>query len=359
MYPTKQDETLPSETLLWSSVVEMIDTAERIVISTHENSDGDGLGSQVALIAILRNLGKQVTLINPTAVPKNYQFLPFMKEVWVFDEKNEQHIQRLQDADLFFLLDTNNIGRTRAIRSHVLEVKHAGKVKIICIDHHLEPQEFADVMLCRSSAAATGELMYELVREMERYYARPLLDKTVATGLYTAIMTDTASFKLPKTTARIHRITAELLDVGVSPMEIYDHVYNTLSLGTLQLIAQGIANLHTLEDGAIAYLFVTQAMLRETGVGLSDTERLLEYLLGLPTTKIAVMFIEMPDGTTKISFRSRGNLAVNKIAKSYGGGGHQNAAGCTAPFPLQQTISQVLPQCAQMLHTGDFTPTKT
>jgi bifunctional oligoribonuclease and PAP phosphatase NrnA len=172
-------------------------------------------------------------------------------------------------------------------------------------------------------------------------------------------MTDTASFKLPKTTARIHRITAELLDVGVSPMEIYDHVYNTLSLGTLQLIAQGIANLHTLEDGAIAYLFVTQAMLRETGVGLSDTERLLEYLLGLPTTKIAVMFIEMPDGTTKISFRSRGNLAVNKIAKIYGGGGHQNAAGCTAPFPLQQTISRVLPQCAQMLHTGDFTPTKT
>lgn len=350
----RPEETILIEEPLWQVVVELIDSATRIVVSTHENSDGDGLGSEVALVSALRAIGKSVTLINPTLVPRNYQFLPFMKEVWTFDEKNEQHIQCLQDADLFFLLDTNNIGRTRAMKPHVLELQQAGKVKIICIDHHLEPQEFADVMVCRSSAAATGELMYELLREMEHYFQRALLDKTAAIGLYTAIMTDTASFKLPKTTARIHRITAELLEAGVAPMEIYDHIYNTLTVGTLQLISQSIANLHLAEDGAIAYLFVTQATLRETGVGLSDTERLLEYLLGLPATKIAVMFIEMPDGNTKISFRSRGELPVNKIAKSYGGGGHKNAAGCTAPFPLKQAIPRVLAQCTEMLHTGNF-----
>ncbi|PIO48157.1 MAG: phosphoesterase [[Chlorobium] sp. 445] len=350
----KQDETLQIENPPWQSAVEMIDAAKRIVISTHENSDGDGLGSEVALMAALRSIGKQATLINPTLVPRNYQFLPFMKEVWIFDEKNEQHLQCLQDADLFFLLDTNNIGRTRAIKRHILELKKSGKVKVVCIDHHLEPQEFADVMICRSAAAATGELMYELIREMERYYERSLLDKTVAIGLYTAIMTDTASFRLPKTTSRIHRITAELLDAGASPMEIYDNIYNTLSLGTLQLISQSIANLHTLEDGAIAYLFVPQSLLRETGVGLSDTERLLEYLLGLPETKIAIMFIEMPDGNTKISFRSRGDFAVNLLAKYYGGGGHKNAAGCTAPFPLKETIPKVLQQCIQILRAGNF-----
>lgn len=353
-HASKQDETLQIEETQWLSVVEMIDAAARIVISTHENSDGDGLGSEVALLAALRSLGKQATLINPTLVPKNYHFLPFMKEAWIFDEKNEQHLQKLQDADLFFLLDTNNISRTRAIKPHVLELKQSGKVKVVCIDHHLEPQEFADVMICRSAAAATGELMYELIREMERYYERALLDKTVAIGLYTAIMTDTASFRLPKTTSRIHRITAELLDAGVSPMEIYDNVYNTLSLGALQLISQSIANLHTIEDGAIAYLFVSQSLLRETGVGLSDTERLLEYLLGLPETKIAVMFIEMPDGNTKISFRSRGNYAVNRLAKGYGGGGHKNAAGCTALLPLKEAMPKVLQQCVQILLTGDF-----
>ncbi len=344
------ERDLDAQTLesLWMPVIELIDGAKRVVISTHENSDGDGLGSEVALVAALKQLGKDVHLVNPTVIPKNYQFLPFMNTVAVFDEQNESHIQRLHDADLFILLDTNNIGRTRAIKNHVLELRDAGTLKIVCIDHHLDPQDFADVMVCISASAATGELAYELVREMERYFEKPLLNKTVATGLYTAVMTDTASFKLPKTSPRIHRLTAELLEAGVAPMEIYDSVYNTLTPGALKLIGLAIGNIQILEENAIAYLSVTQAMLQETGVGLSDTERLLEYLMGMSKTMIAMMFIELPDGKTKISFRSRADYAVNEIAKRYGGGGHRNAAGCTAPMPLNETISRVVKEASEL-----------
>lgn len=337
-------------TSVWRPVLELIENATRIVLSTHENSDGDGLGSEVAMFSVLRQLGKDVCIINPTNIPKNYQFLPYLSDALIFDERSSEHRQLLEQADLFMLLDTNHIGRTRAIKPIVLERQKRGQ-KVVCIDHHLHPEEFADAMVCLSYASATGELAYELIKALEERYGKPLIDKNAATGLYTAIMTDTASFKLPKTTAHVHRIVAELLEREISPMEIYERIYNTLNENVLKLIGYGVGSIKLLEKDTLAYMCITQAMLNETGTVLSDTERLLDYMVGIPTTRVSLLLIELPDGRTKVSMRSRGDLAVNEIAMQYGGGGHKNAAGCIMPLPLPLAIEKLTADTTHLLMT--------
>jgi phosphoesterase RecJ-like protein len=338
----------PALTSVWIPVLELIENATRIVLSTHENSDGDGLGSEVAMVSVLRQLGKEVCIINPTSIPKNYQFLPYLSDALIFNETSREHRRLLEQADLFILLDTNHIDRTRAIKPIVLERQKSGQ-KIICVDHHLHPEEFADAMVCLSYASATGELTYELIKAMEERYDKTLIDKNTATGLYTAIMTDTASFKLPKTTPHVHRIVAELLETGISPTEIYEKIYNTLNENVLKLISYGVRNIKLLHENTLAYMPITQAMLNETETLLSDTERLLDYMVGMPTTRISILLIELPDGRTKVSMRSRGNLAVNEIAMQYGGGGHKNASGCTVPLPLPQAIEKLIADTTNLL----------
>lgn len=338
----------PALTSVWIPVLELIENATRIVLSTHENSDGDGLGSEVAMVSVLRQLGKKVCIINPTSIPKNYQFLPYLSDAIIFEGESDEHREFLEQADLFMLLDTNHIGRTRAMEPIVLERQKHGQ-KVICIDHHLHPEDFADAMVCLSYASATGELAYELIKAMEERYDKTLIDTNAATGLYTAIMTDTASFKLPKTTPHVHRIVAELLETGISPMEIYEKVYNTLTENVLKLISYGVGNIKLLHKNTLAYMPITQAMLNETETTLSDTERLLDYMVGMPTTRISLLLIELPDGRTKVSMRSRGDLSVNEIAMQYGGGGHKNAAGCTVPLPLPQAIEKLTADTTNLL----------
>lgn len=342
----------PALTSVWQPVLELIENASRIVLSTHENSDGDGLGSEVAMYSVLKQLGKEVSIINPTSIPKNYQFLPYLSDALIFKEDSAEHIRMLEQADLFMLLDTNHIDRTRGIKPIVMERRKHGQ-KVVCIDHHLHPEDFADAMVCLSYACATGELAYELIKSMEERYCTPLIDKTTATGLYTAIMTDTASFKLPKTTPHVHRIVADLLETGISPMEIYEKIYNTLNENVLKLISCGVGNIKLLEKNTLAYMPITQAMLSETQTGLSDTERLLDYMVGIPTTRVSLLLIELPDGRTKVSMRSRGDLAVNEIAMQYGGGGHKNAAGCTVPLLLEQAVETLIADTIHLLSVSN------
>lgn len=349
--PTLKGEN-PARTSVWRPVLELLENATRIVLSTHENADGDGLGCEVAMYSVLTTLGKEVSIINPTNIPQNYQFLPYLSDAHIFQETSLEHRRLLEQADLFMLLDTNHISRTRGIKPIVLERQKHGQ-KVVCIDHHLHPEEFADVMVCFSEAAATGELIYELVKTMEKRYDRHLIDKNAAVGLYTAIMTDTASFKLPRTTPHVHRIAAELLETGISPIEIYEKIYNTLNENVLKLISYGVANIKLMAQNTLAYMPITQTILSETGTRISDTERLIDYMVSIPTTRISLLLIELPDGRTKVSLRSRGNLAVNELAMQYGGGGHKNAAGCIVPLPLPQAIEKLTADTIELLTTSN------
>jgi phosphoesterase RecJ-like protein len=323
---------------MWQSIIGLTLSGQKFVLTTHENSDGDGLGSESALADVLRQLGKTVSIINPTIVAKNYRFLFGENEVQIFDESPAQQ-KALAEADVIFVLDFNHTSRMRAIRNHL----HDGHAAIVCIDHHQDPEPFADFSVCRTDAAATGELIYEFIKSLEAATSKSLLTKKSAEGLYTAIMTDTGSFRFKRTTPATHHLAAELLTLGVEPQIMYERIYEGQHIGTLKLIGTALETLTLTAGGRLGYLKITQETFKHTQTRLSDTERLTDYIMSLDGVQLGIMFIEMPEANlTKVSFRSKGEIAANELAARFHGGGHRNAAGCTIKLPYDQAIKAVL-----------------
>ncbi len=341
-----------SDQNIWSGLTKLLLDANHVVLTTHENSDGDGLGSQIGIYNALNALGKDVTILNPTEIPNNYKFLfeDFHDhENMVFSPENPDHQNALRRADVCLVLDTNSIARIGKLKDHVLGLQQSDGLKIGCVDHHLEPQDFADIMICLSYASATGELVYDLIRIMEKSTNMPLLNQHGATGLYTALMTDTGSFRFPKTTPHVHQIAASLVSIGVEPSYIHKQVYS-IPYTAMRLIGQAINNIQLEMDGRIGYLLITQHMFRETATSQSDTERITEFLMSLDCIDVGLVFIETDNGAVKVSLRSHGDVYVNQVAKKFDGGGHKNAAGCRINMPPYKAIEAVLMETQQLLN---------
>ncbi len=316
----------------WSPVINALLEGQHFVLTTHENSDGDGLGSEVALARVLKALGKEVTIVNPTEVPPNYLFLKKLYPITLFDKKSEEAIQELSLCDVVVLLDANLHERMGSLWPHVSFSRELGALKIVCVDHHLEPDDFTDVMVCENYASSTGELVYGLIYALQERVGRELFTPEVAEALYVAVMTDTGSFRFPKTTPYVYQLAGDLVGKGADPSAIYDRIYNSLTTSALKLLGAALSAITILDEGDISWLFISQDMIKATGSKLFDTDLIIRYLLSVPSVRIAVLIVEMQDGRTKASFRSRGNIFVNQFAKKYGGGGHMNAAGCLFQF---------------------------
>jgi bifunctional oligoribonuclease and PAP phosphatase NrnA len=328
--------------LEWKPVIDEMLDAQHILLTTHENSDGDGLGSEVALALILESLGKEVTIFNPTEVPPNYQFLKEFHDIKVFRDRDEDCIQEIFLADLLIVLDANLHDRTGKLWPHVQFAREMGRLRIICVDHHLEPEDFADVTICETYASSTGELVSDLIITLEEKMQRPLITPLAASALYAAIMTDTGSFRFPKSSPYVYRLTGLLVEKGADPELVYDRIYNSLTPEALKLLGLSLTNIEVLDNGNISWLFISQQMLKVTGSKLFDTDLIVRYLLSVPTVKVAVLMVEMQDGRTKVSFRSRGKIYVNRLAKQYGGGGHMNAAGTLLKMSAEKAQMVIL-----------------
>ena len=338
----------------WASCIDMLLGGEHIVLTTHVNSDGDGLGSEVALAAVLRKLGKKVSIVNPTEVPPNYNFLQEVAGISVFDEQAEELIEEISLADLVVLLDANLSDRMGGIWSHVRFARELGKLQVHCIDHHLDPEDFADLMVCETYASSTGELIYDLVSAIETRVGEKLVTPEVAKGLYVALMTDTGSFRFPKTTPYVYRLAGDLVANGADPNDIYDKVYNSLKPQALRLLGAALSEIKFIDDCRVSWLFISQEMLDDTGSKLFDTDLIIKYLLSVQSVRIAVLMVEMHDGRTKVSFRSRGDIYVNLLAKKYGGGGHKNAAGCLLRLAPDRAMQIVLSDVRDFLKSSEI-----
>ena len=326
----------------WSPVIDELLEGQHFVITTHENSDGDGLGSEVALAKVLKALGKEVTIVNPTDVPPNYQFLKQLYPINLFNNKSEEAIAELSLCDVVILLDANLHDRMGSLWPHVSFARELGSLKIVCIDHHLEPEDFTDVMVCESYASSTGELVYGFLCALQERVGHDIFTPEIASALYVAVMTDTGSFRFPKTSPYVYTLAGDLVGKGADPAELYDRIYNSLSPPALKLLGAALSAISILDDGDISWLFISQEMLKATGSKLFDTDLIIRYLLSVPSVRIAVLIVEMQDGRTKASFRSRGNIYVNKLAQKYGGGGHMNAAGCLFKFSSDKAQNVLL-----------------
>ncbi len=316
----------------------IIDSHKRFILTSHVNPDGDGLGSEVALAHYLEGRGKQASILNCSSTPENYLFLHQLHPILQFDPS--YHANIVEDAEVIILLDANHPDRLAAMTPFIMK-SHAVKV---CIDHHPEPGEFADLYLLDEQSSATGEIIYNFIS-----LAGGTIDHITATSLYTAIMTDTGSFRYEKTDSEVHTIVAHLLQAGADPVAIYEQVYERTSVKRLRLLGMALANLQTLYDGKLAYIVLTHEMFETTGTTEEDTDAFVPYTLTMEGVQIGLMFSEL-DGIIKVNFRSKGDISMNELAKEFGGNGHKNAAGARiSNVRLDETVSLVLKRAGKYM----------
>jgi len=320
----------------FSAFRDVVDKNRKFVLTTHVSPDGDGIGSELALASFLKQRGKDANVINHSPTPPNYAFLDPGGLIEAFDRK--KHSPLLSEADVIIVLDTNHPDRLVSMKDAFVQ----SKAYKICIDHHLDPADFADLYLIDEPSTATGEIVYRLLMSIHS----DAITKEVATYLYTAIMTDTGSFRYPKTDSEVHRIIAHLIEQGADPVSIYENVYDRSSLGRLRLLGRALANLQVVHGGRVAYLIITQQMMSESGANESDTDLFVTYAMSVEGVKIGMMFTEL-NGGVKINFRSKGDIPINNLAKEFGGNGHKNAAGARlADARLSEILSKVVERSA-------------
>lgn len=318
-----------------------LETWRSVILTTHVGPDCDGLGSELAFASFLRKRGLSVSVINCSETPEPYRFLDPDGSILHYNPARHDNI--IADADAIIVLDTNQPGRLASMAAPI----QSSKAAKVVIDHHLDSDPFADLYLIDDSSAATGEIIYRI---LEALNGLPM-DKTSAEALYVAIMTDTGSFRFPKTDADLHRVIAALIEQGADPVQAYQKVYEQDPPNRVQLLGKVLGGLATAHEGAVAYITVSASMFRETSTREADVERFVPYTLRIKGVQIGLMFTELP-GLIKISFRSKGDIPINKLAQEFGGNGHKNAAGARiSGASLQAVVEQVIERSRHYLPT--------
>lgn len=310
------------------------------LLTTHLNPDGDGLGSQIALYEFLTSKRKHVRCINHSPTPRHYKFLdPEDEIIEVFD--HQQHSEFISNVECIVIIDTNYLSRLGDMENLVRESRG---IKIV-IDHHLDKDEIATHYIVDEDAAATGEIMYKLLTALTDGH----ISDSMATALYTAIMTDTGSFRFPKTNRETHLITADLLQYKVDPASIFQEIYERGPVNRLHLLGLALSTLQLHCDDRIATMYVSKEMLDRTRTDVAETDGFVNYTLQIDNVEIGILITET-DENIKISFRSRGDIWINELAKEFDGNGHQHAAGATVRNgTLQELLHQVVSRARKYL----------
>jgi phosphoesterase RecJ-like protein len=307
---------------------------KNIVIVTHWSPDGDAMGSSLGLYNYLTGKKHNVQVITPNDYPSFLSWLPGNKKVIDFSINAKPAISKVAKADFIFCLDFNSLKRIDLLGA---EVARSAAFKMI-IDHHLQPEDFADYMLHSIQACSTCELIYDFIQLMGD---KKKITKEIANCLYTGIMTDTGSFRYPSTTAKTHRIIAELITAGAENAAIHDRIYDNNTEGRLKLLGYCLAEkLTVLKELETAYFALGQDDLQQFDYKKGDTEGVVNYALSIKEVRFSAFFVER-DGIIKISFRSKGKFDVNLFARRhFSGGGHANAAGGMSALSLPETIAK-------------------
>ena len=280
----------------------------RIALTSHSRPDGDSIGSQLALAYALRGLGKVVHVVNRDPAPPHYAVFPGVTGIEIAD-----HIDGPFDAAV--VMECGDLSRTG--------VSGFEKYFVINIDHHVGNTMYGAINWYDESAAACGELVFEVIEAL----GVPL-SREIATHIYLAILTDTGSFHHSHITPRTFEICRRTVEAGVDPAAMARSVFDSNSFGKLKLIGALLDAMQLEADGGVAVLYLDDEMLRAAGSTANDTEGLIN--LPLTAREIqAVVFFKLLDGQVRVSLRSKGDLDVREIAQAYGGGGHRNASGFT------------------------------
>jgi phosphoesterase RecJ-like protein len=294
------------------------------LVATHENPDGDAVGSSLALACYLSALGKDVTVFSCDPLPDNYSFLPLAENV----------VTTIPDRnfDICFVLDAGDLPRTGRDPDKFRQMG-----KIINIDHHPDNKMFGDINLLDPKASATGALVYRLITA-----AGFTIDYPTALCIYTAIVTDTGSFRYSNADHEAFLISGQMVSYGINPWYVAEKLYESQPLERLELLGLALSTLQVTGRGDVASITVTLEMYAKTGATSELTDGFINYPRSIGGVEVAVFFREVEKGLFKVGFRSKGKVDVSVLAAAFGGGGHHNAAGCKISGSLDEAKHSVL-----------------
>lgn len=326
----------------YQKAVELISKSHDILITSHTKPDGDACGCVSAMREALEALGKNVTPLMLSAVPQWYEFL-FAEKPAVLGEDvrlDELTAGRFGQFDLILIVDTNSHSQLAKFNDYLKQ----NDKPVLILDHHETSDGLGDVELIDSNAAATALIVLDLLK----YAGWPVTEK-IAESLFVALATDTGWFQFSNSNSRVYRACAELIDAGVKPTQIYDHLYLNFSYPRFRLMAGMLDKLELHMDGRYAAMQITRQDFERTGAAYSDTENLINECHRIDSVEASALFIELKDGRIRCSLRSRVPLDVSIIASKFGGGGHTMAAGTFLPGPLENAKQLILEEISKSL----------
>lgn len=316
---------------------DLISTPKKVVILTHFKPDADALGSSLGLAGYLKKRNHTVKVITPSDYPDFLTWMPGNNEVLIFQKDKPAAAESfIKDAEVICCLDFSSLKRINELGEMVAQSK---AIKVL-IDHHLEPERFADFEQWDTSAASTAELIFELIRDLGD---EELVDNSIANCLYAGIMTDTGSFRHPNTTHKVFEVASALVSRGADPSKVSKLIYDTNSLERLRLMGYVLSEkLQVLPEYRTAYITLSTEDLRKFSSQTGDTEGLVNYGLSIKGVRLSVLISDRKENI-KLSLRSLGDFSVNDMArKHFEGGGHKNAAGGQTNLTLEQTVKKFL-----------------
>ncbi|MBL7179606.1 MAG: bifunctional oligoribonuclease/PAP phosphatase NrnA [Desulfobacterales bacterium] len=313
-------------------IIRHLKNSRNVLVVSHTNPDGDAIGSLIATGLALETLNKKTTLYNESPIPAVYRFLPSVDRV----------VRRLNNSsyDTAVILDCGNLQR---VGEGVSEIERTPV--IINIDHHITNTFFGSFRLVDTSASATAEIVYRLIKQLS-----VPIDENIAISIYTGILTDTGSFRFSNTNKAAFAICAEMVAIGVDPYRVAQHVYGTYSLGRIKLLNLALDSIVISSNGKLSIMTLTQNMFNETRTQPEDVDGLINYAKRIEDVKVAALIQEHQDSGGEstsfskyhVSLRSDGTVNVAEIAASFGGGGHSSAAGFNIESTLPDLKTKIL-----------------
>ncbi len=320
-----------------ADIISEMKKAESILFLTHVTMDGDTAGSAAALCRAMLSLGKTAHIYTGESFPLNLKFLDFEGFI-------REHSMLLEEYDLVMTVDCSDMSRF----DKRMDLYNRGKLSVN-IDHHATNDYYADLNYVEADAPAAGEIVYKLIRE-----SGIEADVKTAEALYTAIVTDTGQFQYNTTTSGTHRIAAELLEAGIDLNYISVNLFQTVRKESYILRAKVLETMEFLENDRFVIAFADRNMFNETGCMPEDSDGISELLRNIESVEVSSMAKEISDGVYKISFRSKNDIDVSKLASGFGGGGHRKASGCTIRGNREKVKALLYPEVTKLFMSSDL-----
>ena len=321
---------------------------EKIFLFPHVNMDGDALGSSAALCGALRKLGKTAYILTEDDTAYNIEFLDRGYCVRVDGCAGGVFDNAIDSApDVCVCMDCGSTDRF-TLRADIF---NSGKMSM-CIDHHVTSKPNFDMNYIDGNAAATGEIVYDLIKELEALSARELIDTEIGEAIFSAIATDTGNFQYSNTTAKSHRIAAELLELGVDENGACIKIYQNSKLSRIKLNAAAVERMRMFAGGRAAAATVTQDMLGACDAEMSEADGIVETMRNIRGVEVSVLLKEYAADEIKVSMRAKSYADVAAVAAKFGGGGHIRAAGCTLRMPIGEAENIITEAVSEALKKG-------